>query len=106
MRTMGKTMHGVSSTASARELFWQRVDACSHEATENYGVHVSCSHEELGCAGGFEWHCKHCGVYITDDPCGAVAGMSGWPHARWKKNGLRCWSSWVRWGAEAVEETP
>jgi hypothetical protein len=42
-------------------------------------------------AGGFEWHCGRCGVYITDDPCGAVAGMSGWPYQRWKKN-QRYWS--------------
>lgn len=79
--------------------FWDRVERCKHEATPDYGVHVRCGHEELGCDGGFEWHCKHCGVYITDDPCGATAGMSGWSHERWKANGQKIWSDKVRWGA-------
>lgn len=65
--------------------FWDKVDNCEHEATKNYGVSVSCGHEGLGCGGGFEWRCKHCGVYITDDDCHSVSGMSGWPNARWEK---------------------
>lgn len=80
--------------------FWKRVDTCAHEASPNYSVNVRCGHEGLGCAGGSEWHCTKCGVYITDDPCGSVAGMSGWPYARWKKDS-RIWSSKVRWGATA-----
>ena len=79
--------------------FWSKVSKCKHEETPNYGVDVHCGHEELGCGGGFEWHCKHCGVYITEDPCGATSGMSGWPYRRWKEK--RIWSDKIRWG-----ETP
>ena len=74
--------------------FWDKVNKCRHEATANYAVHVRCLHKELGCAGGIEWQCKHCGIYITDDPCGDMTGMSGWPASRWK--GKRMWSG--TWG--------
>lgn len=84
--------------AAAATTFWARVERCQHEAARDYLVHVRCGHEELGCSGGSEWHCKHCGAYITDDPCGYVAGMSGWPYRRWKKNNLKYWSGKVRWG--------
>jgi hypothetical protein len=71
--------------------FWTKVKRCKHKTTPTYGVRVACGHESLGCPGGFEWHCGRCGVYITDDPSGTVAGMSGWPYQRWKKN-QRYWS--------------
>lgn len=64
--------------------FWDKFDTCLHEPYENYGVHVHCGNEELGCSGGFEWHCKHCNAFITEDPCGCVAGISGWSSRRWK----------------------
>lgn len=76
--------------------FWKRVDKCDHEAGKDYYVAVSCGHEHLGCAGGREWHCKKCGVFITEDPCGYAASMSGWPHRRWK-GWQRMWSRKVRW---------
>ena len=77
--------------------FWTRVRRCKHVENKTYGVFVPCSHGDLGCSGGLEWHCRKCGVYITDDPCGDVAGMSGWPHKRWKRH-QKIWSNSVRWG--------
>jgi len=83
--------------------FWARVKKCKHEATPNYAAHVHCGHESLGCSGGLEWHCKHCGAYITDDPCDAVSGISGWPYRRWKGQ-QKIWSDKVRWGAVLTQD--
>lgn len=60
--------------------FWTKVESCDHEDVADYGNRLSCT-----CGHSFEWHCKKCGVYITDDPCGERSGMSGWPAHRWSK---------------------
>jgi hypothetical protein len=65
--------------------FWRRVRRCKHKReSPNYHSHQYCGNEEVGCAGGLEWHCLDCGAYITDDPCQVTKGMSGWPAKRWR----------------------
>jgi hypothetical protein len=69
--------------AKQREAFWRRVEWCEHTAG-NHFAHVNCGHQELGCAGGSEWRCIHCKAFITEDPCGHTAGISGWSWARYR----------------------
>ena len=59
---------------------WEVANNCKHtDVYENYG-------EPLGClCGGYEYHCKDCGVYFSECSCGEATGMSGWPIKRWKK---------------------
>ena len=78
--------------------FWSKFKTCKHEPYDNYSVYVCCGNEDLGCTGGTEWHCKHCGAYITEDPCGSVSGASGWSIKRWKKKDNKHWSNNVKWG--------
>lgn len=77
-----------------RPDFWERVERCKHKhESPNYCVGVTCGHEELGCSGGSEFHCLDCGAYVTEDPCGQVSGISGWPHKRWRKHSDGIWNS-------------
>jgi hypothetical protein len=73
------------------EKFWDKVNKCKHEETDKYLEFINC---ETPYCSGSEWHCKHCGVYISECGCGYNDGMSGWSHKRWntyyknkKKNG-------------------
>lgn len=61
--------------------FWDKVGVCKHEATENYLENIRCSTPYCS---GSEWHCKKCGVYISECDCGSNNGMSGWNNKRWK----------------------
>jgi hypothetical protein len=84
---------------------WDKVEKCQHEFNPDYCVSVHCDNQELGCAGGMESHCKKCGVYITEDPCGQEAGMSGWSHKRWKKFNGGIWSGAIRRGNRTETNT-
>ena len=81
---------------SNQDKFWAKVDKCKHEFYPDYSEHIGCAHWELGCSGGSEEHCRLCGVYITEDPCGDQSGMSGWSSKRWKPENKRgdkeCWN--------------
>ena len=59
--------------------FWEKVSNCKHEETANYLVSVYC---DTPYCHGYEYHCKHCGVYVTECGCGYNDGMSGWSHKR------------------------
>ncbi len=60
--------------------FWDKVNQCNHEPTQNYLEHIGCGTPYCR---GQEWHCKKCGVYITECGCGFLNGMSGWSNQRW-----------------------
>lgn len=58
---------------------WDKAAKCEHKNLyENYA--------EMACniCGGYEYHCRDCGIYFTDCRCGDNRGMSGWPLKRWK----------------------
>jgi len=63
--------------------FWKKVNKCEHKnLSPDYCVMISCSTPY--CHGGAEVHCLDCGAYITECPCGANDGMSGWSEERHK----------------------
>ena len=63
--------------------FWDKVAECKHENMyPDYYEDVSCGTPYCG---GWESHCKDCGVFIADCKCGFVRGLSGWPMAGWRR---------------------
>jgi hypothetical protein len=58
--------------------FWEKVAQCQHEWSPNYSGLHGCT-----CGRARESHCLRCGVYETEDPCGELAGSSGWSQRRW-----------------------
>lgn len=63
------------------ETFWKKVHKCKHEPTSNYLKYIYCDTPYCSC---HEWHCRKCGVYISECGCGCNNGMSGWSEKRWK----------------------
>ena len=67
--------------------FWDKVRDCKHENT------YDCYHDSVYCSTPYcsasEYHCKDCGVFITECGCGSSSGMSGWSSRRvdnyWKR---------------------
>lgn len=49
-----------------------------HEFYPDYSVWIPCPTPL--CHGAHEYHCKKCGWYITEDPCGTYAGTSIFSH--------------------------
>ena len=63
--------------------FWEKAEKCKHENLfENYDVGISCWTPMCSAT---EYHCRDCGVYFTECACHSSDGMSGWPHARRRK---------------------
>lgn len=60
--------------------FWNKVSQCKHKETDNYLVSVYC---DTPYCHGHEYHCKLCGVYVSECGCGSNSGLSGWSHKRW-----------------------
>lgn len=59
--------------------FWQRVESCKHENETGYCRYFSCG---TPLCEGIEFHCRDCGVYISECECMSGDGMSGWPRSR------------------------
>lgn len=60
--------------------FWDKAEKCKHEnAYPDYLESINCT------CGGYEFHCKDCGAYVSECRCGEQSGMSGWPHKRHKR---------------------
>lgn len=55
--------------------FWDKVKDCKHEPNDKYLKLINCSTPYCS---GYEWHCKHCGVFIIECGCGFCNSMSGW----------------------------
>ncbi len=65
------------------------MEECKHtNVYENYLVSGICSMTYLGC-NSYEYHCKDCGMFVSNDPCGEESGVSGWSRARWRKFNLK-----------------
>jgi hypothetical protein len=67
--------------------FWDKVSQCKHEnLSPNYCEPIRCSTPYCS---GSEYHCKDCGVYISECGCRSNDGMSGWPQKRYINESIR-----------------
>ena len=63
--------------------FQEKAHNCKHEnVSPDYYAVIRCSTPY--CHGGGEYHCLDCGAYVSECPCGANDGISGWPAKRWE----------------------
>jgi hypothetical protein len=61
--------------------FWDKAAECKHEHLhEHYRAGGRCPTPL--CDGWSEYHCKDCGAYVAECPCGSCSGKSGWPFKR------------------------
>ncbi len=60
--------------------FWDKVSKCKHEPNNNYLKIIHCGTPY--CEAN-EWHCKHCGAFITECGCGFCNSISGWSEKRY-----------------------
>ena len=72
----------------ARMSFWERVEQCEHDWSEDYAVIGRCSTEL--CGGWHEYHCLKCGVYESSCGCGSNNGLNGWPYKRTRAMWRKC----------------
>lgn len=61
-------------------LFYARVAKCQHKDFTNHYAGGKCGTEY--CDGWRESHCRDCGVFLIECPCGCENHMSGWPDRR------------------------
>lgn len=64
------------------KLDWKKFETCAHEHLTDYYATGRCGTPL--CGGWTESHCRDCGAFISECPCGAENGASAWSWRRHK----------------------
>lgn len=66
---------------------WRKVARCKHKNLTDHYAWGGCG--TPFCGGWTESHCRACGAFITNCPCGSNNGMGGWSYKRIKRRKRR-----------------